>query len=175
MAHVEVVIAGPFLAACALLTWSGANKLARPGATGAAARAIGLPSSPRAVRVLGAFELGAAILGAIFGSWAALVVAAMYAGLTVVSLRLLLRAPEAPCGCLGAVAAPVSRAHVGLNIVATGIALVATFNGSPLSVLADQPLAGLPFVGLVLCTTWLAALTVDALPALTRATHGGRS
>jgi hypothetical protein len=175
MAHVEVVIAGPFLAACALLAWSGANKLARPGATRAAARAIGLPSSPLAARALGACELGAAILGAIFGSWAALLVAAVYAGLTVVALRLFVRAPDAPCGCLGAAAAPVSRAHIALNVVATGVALVAAFGGSPLSVLADQPLAGPPFVVLVLCATWLATLTVDALPALTRATHGGRS
>jgi hypothetical protein len=175
MAHVEVVIAGPFLAACALLAWSGVNKLARPAATRVAARAIGLPSSARAVRGLGACELLAAILGIAFGGWCALLVAIAYAGLTLVSLRLLSHAPDAPCGCLGTAAAPVSRAHVALNLCASFIALGAAFGGSPLAVLGDQPLAGLPFIALVLCATWLATLTVDALPALTHASHGGRS
>src|SRR5262249_4914531 len=112
MARVAVWLAGPLLAACALLVWSGTNKLLRPDATRLAARAIGLPSTRMAVRVLGAIEVSVAIVGAVFGGWAAAVVAAVYAGLAVVSLRLLTRAPDTPCGCLGAPNAPASRAHV---------------------------------------------------------------
>jgi hypothetical protein len=174
MAQVGVWFAGPFLAACALLAWSGANKLLRPDATRIAARAIGLPSTRRAARALGAVELTAAIAGASFGGWAAILVALVYAGLVVVSLRLLARAPDTPCGCLGASNAPASRAHVAVNIGAACIAVLAAFGGSPLSVLGSQPLAGVPFVVLVLCAARLAALTIDALPTLARASrHGG--
>lgn len=173
MGRVAVWFAGPFLAACALLAWSGANKLTRPGPTRLAARAIGLPSTPLGVRVLGAVELTAAIAGAIFGRWGAVLVAVVYAGLTMVSTRLLARAPGTPCGCLGASSAPASRAHIVLNISAGCVAAVAAFGGSPLSVLGTQPLGGVPFVVLVICAVRLAALTVDGLPALARASREG--
>jgi hypothetical protein len=173
MARVAVWFAGPFLAACALLVWSGGNKLVHSDATRIAARAIGLPSTRKAVRVLGAVELTAAIAGVVLGSWAALLVAAAYAGLAVVSLRLLARAPDTPCGCLGAPNAPASRAHIAVNISAACVAGLAAFGGSPLSVLGSQPLGGVPFVVLVLCAARLTVLTVDGSPALARASREG--
>jgi hypothetical protein len=162
-------VSGPFLAACALLAWSGAAKLARPRATSAAAHAIGLPSSSGAVRAFGAIELGAACAGAAAGHAGALLVTCVYAGLAVLALRLLRRAPTTPCGCLGTSNTPASRAHVAVNAGAALVALGAAFDGSPFDGIAGLPLAGVPFVVLVLCAARLAALTIDALPALTRA------
>jgi methylamine utilization protein MauE len=173
MAHVAVWFAGPFLAACALLVWSGANKVVHPDATRIAARAVGLPSTRTAVRALGAIELAAAIAGAVFGGWLAALVAAVYVGLAVVALRLLARAPDTPCGCLGASEVPASRVHVGVNIGAACVAVLAGFGGSPLSVLGSQPLGGVPFVVLVLCAARLAALTIEGLPAIARASREG--
>ncbi len=168
-----MLVSGPFLAACALLVWSGAAKLTRPGSTSAAARAIGLPSSSGAVRVFGAIELGAACAGAAAGRAGALLVSCMYGGLAVVALRLLHRAPATPCGCLGTSSTPASRAHVAVNAGAALVALGATLDGSPLAGIAGLPLAGVPFVVLVLCAARLAALTIDALPVLTRASERG--
>lgn len=166
-------VTGPFLAACALLAWSGATKLARPRSTSAAARAIGLPSSSGAVRVFGAIELGAAGAGAAVGHAAALLVACVYAGLAVLALRLLRRAPTTPCGCLGTSSTPASRAHVAVNGAAALVAVGAALHGSPFAGIAGLPLAGVPFVVLVLCAARLAALTIDALPSLTRASEQG--
>jgi len=168
-----LLVSGPFLAACALLAWSGGAKIVRPRSTSTAARAIGLPSSTVAVRAFGAVELGAACAGAAVGHAAALLVACVYAGLTVPAVRLLRRAPATPCGCLGASDAPVSRAHVALNIAAVLLAVAAAFGGAPLAGITSLPLAGVPFVVLVLCAARLAALTIDELPALTRASGQG--
>ncbi|HYL51063.1 MAG TPA: MauE/DoxX family redox-associated membrane protein [Acidimicrobiia bacterium] len=168
-----LLVSGPFLAACALLAWSGGAKIVRPGSTSTAARAVGLPSSTAAVRAFGAVELGAACAGAAVGHAAALLVACVYAGLALVAVRLLRRAPAAPCGCLGASAAPVSRAHVALNIAAVLLAVAASSGGAPLAGITALPLAGVPFVVLVLCAARLAALTIDMLPALTRASGPG--
>ena len=168
-----MLVSGPFLAACALLAWSGAAKLARPRSTGAAARAIGLPSSTVAVRAFAAMELGAACTGATVGHAGALLVACVYAGLALLAVRLLRRSPATPCGCLGASNTPASRPHVALNAAAALVALGAAFAGSPLAGITALPLAGVPFVVLVLCAARLAALTIDALPALTRAYEQG--
>ncbi len=169
-----MLVSGPFLAACALLAWSGAAKLARPRATSTAARAIGLPSSTAVVRAFGALELGAAVLGTVIGHVGALIVAFMYAGLAVLALRLLRHAPATPCGCLGSSSAPASWAHVAVNGAAALVAVAAAFAGAPLSRITELPLTGVPFVVLVVCAARLAALTIDALPALIRAVARGR-
>ena len=168
-----LLVSGPFLAACALLGWSGAAKLVRPRSTSTAAHAIGLPSSTAAVRAFGAVELGAACAGAAVGHAAALLVACAYAGLAVLAVRLLRRAPATPCGCLGASDAPVSPAHVALNFAAVVLAVAAAFGDAPLAGITALPLAGVPFVVLVLCAARLAALTIDVLPTLTRASRPG--
>jgi hypothetical protein len=166
-------VAGPFLAACALLVWSGAAKLRQPRWTRAAAHALGLPATPRAVRALGVVEVSAAVVGAGAGHLGAVAVAFVYGGLTIAALRLLRQAPATPCGCLGSSDAPVSYAHVIVNAGAVLVAVAAAFGGSPLARITDLPLAGVPFVALVLCGVWLATLMIDALPALQRATKEG--
>ena len=148
---------GCFLVACALLAWSGAGKLARPSATRAAARAIGAPSSTAAVRALGALELGAAVAGAMWGGPAALLVASVYCGLAVAAFLLVRRAPDTPCGCLGASDTPASRTHVGLNLAAAAVAVIASFGGPPLAQISGRQLM---VVTIVVEAVVLALLTV---------------
>jgi hypothetical protein len=156
---------GPFLAACVLLGGAGVAKLVRPGSTSLAARALRLPASTRAVRALGVGELVVATAGAIFGGAAAIVVAAAYAALAGTALVLWRRAPDTPCGCLGASNEPATGAHVALNACAAIAAVVAAFAARPGAVIADQPLAGVPFVALVLLAAALAPVVAQGRPA----------
>jgi hypothetical protein len=158
-------LSGPFLATCVLLGWAGATKVMRPSDTRAAARAIGVPSSTRAVRVLGCVELGAAVAGTAFGGIAALGVALVFVALTIGGGRLLARAPDVPCGCLGAPGAVVSRTHVIVNASSVVVAIGAAGAGSPLAVLSSLPLAGVPFVVLVGCAARLAWLLLSVRPS----------
>jgi hypothetical protein len=63
--------AGPFAAACAVLAFAGIAKIRRPTGVGAAATALGLPSSPATVRALGLAEGVAALAGLTIGGAAA--------------------------------------------------------------------------------------------------------
>jgi hypothetical protein len=112
------------------------------------------------------------VCGAAVGGPAAVAVAVGYGSLAFVALRLARRAPSLPCGCLGGSATAASARHVALNTSAAAIALVAAFGRAPVAALADQPLAGIPFVVLVGCCAWLAALAVGA-GATQRAATGG--
>ena len=172
---IAALACGPFLAACALLAAAGAGKLRHPANTGAAARALGLPGTRAALRTLGATELTIALAGAVIGGAAAIVVAAAYGALTVAALLLWRRAPDTPCGCLGASTAPASGAHVAVNAGAAVAAAVAAFGPRPFTVIADQPLAGVPFLVLVALGAGLAALVGDSLPALRATVREGDS
>jgi hypothetical protein len=163
------IAAGPFAAACLLLAFAGVAKLRRPDGTGSAAAAIGLPSSPVAVRGLGAVELVAAGVGLALGGPTALAVAAIYFALAAVAARLLIRSPGTNCGCLGASDSPVSIGHVVVDGVAVVAALLATFGGSPLAAAGSSVAVRLAFFVAVACCAWLAAQVLDALPALNRA------
>ena len=126
------------------------------------------------VRIGGAAEalLGAAALAT---GWApfVLLVGASYLGFAgfVLGAR---RAgvPVASCGCLGRVDTPPHAVHVVGNLLCVGAALGAALTGSPPigSVLADQPLGGVPFVVLLGVGVGAATLAMAALPrALTAA------
>ena len=90
----------------------------------------------------------------------------MYGFFAAVAVRLARSAPSTPCGCLGASETPAGVSHVVLDVSCALFALVAAFGERPIAVLADQPLAGIPFLALVLCGAWAATLAVDGLPAL---------
>jgi hypothetical protein len=151
---------GPFVAACVLLLVSGFGKVRNPVATEPALRAVGLPAGPIAVRLLGVVELTVALAGLCIGP-AAVLVAALYGALAIVAWRLYRHSPATPCGCLGAATAPVSIAHVVLNVVAMVVALGSISATSPLARMADAPAAGIVLLALSLLTARLAALTAD--------------
>lgn len=151
---------GPFVAVCVLLLVSGFGKVRNPGPTEPALRAIGLPARPNAVRLLGAVELTVAIAGLCIGP-AAVLVAALYGALAIVAWRLYRHSPATPCGCLGAATAPVSIAHVVLNLAAMVVALASISTTSPLARMVDAPAAGIVLLVLSLLIARLAVLTAD--------------
>jgi hypothetical protein len=163
------IAAGPFAAACLVLAFAGLAKIRRPAGTRSAAAASGLPASNVAVRALGVIELGAALAGIAFGRGAAIAVAALYLGLTVVAARLLARAPDTNCGCLGASDAPVSVAHVIVDGAAVVAAVLASFGDSPLAAAGTSVAVRLAFLAAIGCCAWLAGQLLDALPTLNRA------
>ena len=158
--------AGPFAVACALLAFAGVSKVRRPVSTAPAARALGLPAGPVAVRTLGIVEIAAACAGLVLGGGAAAVVAVVYLALAVAAGRLLVQSPGTACGCVGASDAPVTVAHVVVNCCAVVAAVLAVPGGSPLRATGSGLLAGLAFVLLVGCGAALVAVVLDGRPAL---------
>lgn len=144
-------------------------KLVNPRSTVRALRSSGLPGSPPLGRFLGLVELaiafGALVQG---GRLSASLVAASYLGFALFTFRLLVLASATPCGCFGEKDAPATRVHVALNITAAvAAALAAGWPPGPLpSVVASQPLAGVPFLALVALLAWLAYVSLTFLPQL---------
>ncbi len=138
---------------------SGAAKIVAPSGFAGLLTTFGVPG-PRFVAIAaGVVELvlGAAAL-VVGGRVLALAVGAAYllfAGTVLVARRR--GAPD--CGCFGAVAAPPSLLHVALNVAAAAVALgaaaVAPGPVAVLDVLAEQPLAGVVYVGLLALAAWL--------------------
>lgn len=165
-------IAGPFFAAAALLGAAGLAKLIRPRSTAQALRSAGLPGTLLLGRGLGAVELAIAVGALLSGDrLAAGLVAACYLGFALFTVRLLVLAEAASCGCFGESEAPATPVHVALNLAAaTAAALAAGWPpGALQSVLADQPWAGLPFLALVALLAWLAYVALTLLPELSQA------
>ena len=167
------VLAGPFAIAYVLLAVGGAAKAVRPRDTANALGAIGV-KFPRilparlVVRVGGVLEAAIAVAALLVGGPAlcALVAASYlaFAGFVMVALRS--GAPISSCGCFGKVDTPPSVIHVVLDAGFAGVAAGAAFTGGVAlpDVLADQPLAGVPFVLLVVIGCSLVFLAFSSLP-----------
>ncbi len=161
-------LAGPVFAFAVLLGAAGALKLGRPEGAVRALRAAGLPGPPSAVRVLGAVEvlLAAAVL-AVGGRIAAALTAVAYLGFAAFTARVVARSgATASCGCFGVQEAPANRLHVVLNLAAAAMVATAVVwpTGGLLDVLADQPLAGVPFLVLTGLTAWLWYVLYTVVP-----------
>jgi len=172
------VLAGPFAIAATLLLIGGALKVIRPDDTTGALRALGLPSRPSLVRMGAGAEavIGAGALA--FGDRAfAAAVALSYLGFGVfVAVALAKQLPIASCGCFGRSDTPPTITHLVVNgcaaLVAAGVALDP---GVGLTrVVADQPLAGIPFLLLVATGSSLAFLALTALPRARTPAGAGR-
>lgn len=157
---------GIFQILAAVIAVGGAAKLVAPAAFAETLTALRVNGGKPVAMAAGGFELaigvGAIVIG---GSAAALVVAATYAvfAVTVVMAR---KAGASSCGCFGSVAAPPSGAHVVVNCVSALLALGAAA-ASPLpllDVLADQPLAGVPYLVLLGVGVWL-TIAIDTVGA----------
>jgi hypothetical protein len=168
-------VAGPFVAACALLAISGTGKLVRPAPARSAVRGAGLAGAGALVAVFGTAELSAGLTGAIFGGHWALAVAACYVALTAFASRLLRRAPSTPCACLGSSRATVTPLHIVLDALAAGIAIVASSTGSPWAQFSGNWVSAVIFIVLVVCCVQLASLALESLPALAAAAKEGSS
>jgi len=162
--------AGPFLIATLLLAGAGVAKVLDPAPTTGALRRSGLPVGPVAVRVGGAVEVLIAVVAAVGGARVpALLVAASYLVFTAfVALALVRHLPIGSCGCFGRVDTPPSVLHLVVNVGAAVAAIaVATGAGGGLGgVLAAQPLAGVPFVLLVVVGAYAAFTALTVVPQL---------
>jgi Methylamine utilisation protein MauE len=166
-------LAGPFYAVCLLLALAGGFKAVRPQATVGALRAFRAPSSPLLVRLFGIGEMAVGVAATLTG-WPPLaaLVAMAYAGFAgFVAAALRRGTPLQSCGCFGTDDLPPTRIHLVTNIgccLMAGAAAVTRVDGLP-SVLADQPLAGIPFLVLVAVTVWFLYLLLTLLPTVGRA------
>jgi hypothetical protein len=151
------LLTGAFQILAAVIAVGGLTKVAAPDPFATTLRALQLPGGRTAARVSGVAEVvigvGAIVVG---GRAAALVVAATYAvfALVVVAAR---RAGAESCGCFGAAAAPPSTVHVVVNATSAAIALMAAVEGPVglVDVLAEQPLAGIPYLMTIAVGVWL--------------------
>jgi hypothetical protein len=161
---------GWFFLSAALLLVSGGAKLADPASTSGALRVSGLVSGSGVVYTLavaeiatGAFSL---LAGGTLAGWA---LAALYGGFGLfVAFALRRRIPISSCGCFGKVDTPPSVVHLFLNAAGLAGGVWAALSQSPslVSVLGDQPVAGLPYLAFLAAGTYAAYLLLTALPIL---------
>ncbi|MGH8958600.1 MAG: MauE/DoxX family redox-associated membrane protein [Acidimicrobiia bacterium] len=161
---------GWFFLVAALLVWSGIRKFADSEPTSGALRAAGLPSSRLSVIGLGSVEIAvgsmALLVSGPLHAWA---VAVVYAGFAAfVALAMGRRLPIASCGCFGKADTPPTWIHLMMNLTAvSGAVTFATADGPSLpSVLAEQPLAGIAYVGFLGIGVYCLYLLLSEVPRL---------
>ena len=173
VASLVVMLEGWFLIAVALLALSGGSKFRDPEPTRGALRAAGLPSSRQAVLSLATAEVAVVVAVVVWPSpWAAGAVAVTYAAFAgFVAVALARRLPIQSCGCFGRADTPPGAVHLLVNLTAAAsAALVAAVGGMDvLAMLAEQPGAGVPYVGFVAIGSFLLAVIMSELPAVLRA------
>ena len=171
------VVAGPFFAAAGLLGVAGALKLLRPASTAQALRAAGLAGAASGGGRLGSATIGRLVGGAelalaagalvVGGRVAAGLLAVTYLGFALFTARLLRTAEAgASCGCFGAVTSRPPGCTWWSTPAWPWSACPPWCGRSRRSgsVLADQPLAGVPFVALTALCGWLLYALLTVLP-----------
>jgi uncharacterized membrane protein YphA (DoxX/SURF4 family) len=161
---------GPLAVASLLLIIAGIAKVRQPQQTAVAMRDLGVPGGgSTAARALGLGEvvLGAAALLTGARPVAALV-AATYAVFALVIVRTGRDRRLADCGCFGATVTPPSPLHAATNVVLAASATTAAAVGVPSlgELLGEQPWAGLPYVALLVVTTYLVRVVVTDLASV---------
>jgi uncharacterized membrane protein YphA (DoxX/SURF4 family) len=163
-------VEGWFFLVAALLVWSGIRKFADPEPTSGALRAAGLPSSRLSVLGLGSVEVAVGTAALLFSgpmfAWAVAVIYASFAGF--VALAMSRRLPIASCGCFGKADTPPTWIHLVINLAAVGgaFAHAAAGKSSLPGVLAEQPLAGLVYIGFLGIGVYCLYLLLSELPRL---------
>ena len=163
-------LAGPYLAAAALLVAAGGAKLLDPQPLVRALRSVGLPAPVSLVRVGALAELLLGVLAIATGSrLAAAGVALSYAAFTGFVLVALRRGGVlASCGCFGKADTPPTVTHVAVTAAAAGIATAVAVRplGPVTDLLADQPGAGLPLLVATAAIGVTSYLVLALLPLL---------
>jgi len=163
-------LAGPFAIAAVVLALGGALKAFEPGDTAHALRTLGVPAGRTLVRVGGAAEAILATAALVTGLPALVALVAvsylMFAIVVFVALRS--GRPISSCGCFGKADTPPSWVHIGIDLASAGVAAAAAFAATSEialpDVVADQPLAGVPFLLLVAVGVGFVFLALTALP-----------
>jgi hypothetical protein len=172
---------GPYLIGCTLLALAGVMKAARPDDTARALAALfGGRSRPlvpfgrlrMAVRTVSGLEAGLGIVALAFPRplVAGMVAASYLAFAAVVAYARSQGGALASCGCFGTRDTPATLLHVAVDMVLAVagllVAVDAPTSGSILTVLAHEPLHGLPLVMVTAVGAWLTYLTLSVLAAL---------
>jgi uncharacterized membrane protein YphA (DoxX/SURF4 family) len=151
------LLTGAFQILAVVVIVGGAAKLVSPGAFRATLRSLGVPGGVVAARLAGLVEIGLGGAALVLGgrAWAA-ALAALYGVFTIVVVVARRKGAES-CGCFGSVAAPPSTLHVVIDAASTVVAAAAAIVGVPglVDVLADQPLAGVPYLVLIAVGAWV--------------------
>ncbi len=165
-----VMFVGVVHALALLLLVAAAAKLGDPTSASVALGQAGLPGGPQVVRLLALVEV--AVAGAVLlvgGLVPAVALGLLHLGFAgfIAQLRRAAGA-KASCGCFGGAEAPADLLHVVVNLDAGGLVAVALVDAVPAlpSVLGDQPVLGLPYVGAVVVGAWATGLCLTSLPAL---------
>lgn len=142
-----------------LLGLAGFAKVRRPGPSSVMLRAAGVPAASLAARAVAIAEI--AVLGAALvlpGRPGGVVVAVVFAGLSVGAAVGARRAGDQACGCFGDEGAPLGRRHVATNLAAALAAVAAALAGpsSLAHLAAHRPAPAL--VDLTLATALAVAL-----------------
>jgi hypothetical protein len=165
---------GLYLIACALLVVAGGSKLVRPDDTARALAAlvpVPLARLRRLVRIGATAEaaLGLGALAAPRTVSAGLVALSYGAFALFIAYARAKGGALASCGCFGTPDTPATAVHavvnLGLAVAATAVA-VAPPTGSIVSILAAQPLHGVPLALVSAIGAWLTYLVVSVLAAL---------
>ncbi|HEY2005215.1 MAG TPA: MauE/DoxX family redox-associated membrane protein [Solirubrobacteraceae bacterium] len=114
----------PHAVAALVLAVAGVAKLRSPQA---AARAVGAPVAM--VRVFAAGEIALAVVALVTASaWSSVLMAVLYAGFSVLTLRL--ARAGAACGCFGAEESPASGLQSVLSAALSALALLSALGGA---------------------------------------------
>ena len=152
----------------ALLIISGGSKLVDPEPTRGALKATGLPSTTVAAMTLGVWEIVAGAVGLAFGGVVGgIMLATTYLGFAgFVTFALVRDLPIQSCGCFGRDDTPPTWLHVAVNMsaAAAGIWIAVAGTGDLLATLGEQPLAGIPYIGLMGIGVYALYLLLAELP-----------
>ncbi len=166
--------AGPYAVAAVLLVVGGVLEVRRPlGAVNALA-GIGVSVPPVVVRVVAGIASVVGVVALAIGGGASGQAAAGFVGLAYlgfagfVSMALARGGPLASCGCFGREDTPPNVTHLVLDLAgaAAAIAVVVRTGDGFRGAVADQPAAGIPFLGVTVICAVLAYLV------FTRASRG---
>lgn len=161
---------GPFLVAALLLAGAGAAKALDPVTTVGALRKLGLGVPAAVVRAGGVAEVALATVAVVTGApVAAALVACSYLAFTAfVAVARVRRLPIGSCGCFGRIDTPPSAIHLVVNTGAavSAVAVALRDGGGIGPVLADQPLAGIPFLLLAVIGAYAAFTALTVVPQL---------
>lgn len=111
-----------------VLAATGLLKLVDPQPSVPMLKALGLPSSPVAIRGVGVAELGAGLVVLMWDSRVGpALVAVAYGAFTALMVTLRRRSPATSCGCIGRWSGPPLVRHVAINAAACAVGLGALF------------------------------------------------
>ncbi|HVB93212.1 MAG TPA: MauE/DoxX family redox-associated membrane protein [Acidimicrobiales bacterium] len=165
---------GLYLVACGLLIGAGVGKAIRPGDTARAWAGLLPIAAPRLRAGVRIGSIAEVVVGSIAlvapRTASACLVAASYALFAaVVAFARSKGGAIASCGCFGKPDTPATMLHVianaGLSLSAAALGISAP-TGTIVTILASQPLHGLPLVAVSALCGWLTYLAISAMAAV---------